>query len=350
MVLPVPTSNCSIVANLDQLDEWRRFLAMSSELDGAARHRLRGQSDPLRQCPDQSASSATTPRSATAPGSIAASSRATTSASMRARSSTRASRSATLWRSGRMSESVRARSSRTGSASGSPACRRHPRPPLRADRSRRAAADERRDPGGTSPQLGRTRSNAGLHRCRGQTMKLAVVRCPCNPPPMTSVPYRSPWGALRRRRSVECPALRAPALCREPSRGCHDEYGATSRVAAEGCSFRSWSRAAATIEVRDAPIVDVLRAIGEQAGLIVTIEGEAGDRISRSLHGGARERGDRVPAARGPVGRDLQNFFRRTSWYPYPSYGLRVVAVPWSSRRADRREYSAEPTSDTSGD
>jgi hypothetical protein len=40
-----------------------------------------------------------------------------------------------------------------------------------------------------------------------------------------------------------------------------------------------------SVDARDAPIADVLRTVGEQAGLTVVIEGEAGDRISRSLHG-----------------------------------------------------------------
>jgi hypothetical protein len=40
----------------------------------------------------------------------------------------------------------------------------------------------------------------------------------------------------------------------------------------------------ATVEAADAPLTDVLRAIGERAGIVVTIEGEAGERISRSLH------------------------------------------------------------------
>jgi hypothetical protein len=38
------------------------------------------------------------------------------------------------------------------------------------------------------------------------------------------------------------------------------------------------------VEARNAPLADVLSAIGEQAGIVVTIEGEAGGRISRSLH------------------------------------------------------------------
>ena len=61
---------------------------------------------------------------------------------------------------------------------------------------------------------------------------------------------------------------------------------ATSRVAAEGVQLSVVVEGgAASIEARDAPIADVLRAIGEQAGLTVIIEGEAGDRVSRSLHG-----------------------------------------------------------------
>jgi HEAT repeats len=40
-----------------------------------------------------------------------------------------------------------------------------------------------------------------------------------------------------------------------------------------------------TVEAREAPLTDVLRAIGEQAGVVVTVEGDAHNRISRSLSG-----------------------------------------------------------------
>jgi hypothetical protein len=63
---------------------------------------------------------------------------------------------------------------------------------------------------------------------------------------------------------------------------------ATSRVAAEGVELSVVVEGGvASIEARDAPIADVLRAIGERGGVVVTVEGEAGDYISRSL--------DRVP-------------------------------------------------------
>jgi HEAT repeats len=38
-----------------------------------------------------------------------------------------------------------------------------------------------------------------------------------------------------------------------------------------------------TIEAREVPLAEVLRAIGEQAGIVVMVEGGDGDRISRSL-------------------------------------------------------------------
>jgi HEAT repeats len=40
-----------------------------------------------------------------------------------------------------------------------------------------------------------------------------------------------------------------------------------------------------TVEAREVPLAHVLRAIGEQAGIVVMVKGDAGDRISRSLSG-----------------------------------------------------------------
>jgi hypothetical protein len=40
-----------------------------------------------------------------------------------------------------------------------------------------------------------------------------------------------------------------------------------------------------SLDAHDAPLADVLRAIGEQAGIVVSVQGGAGPRISRSLSG-----------------------------------------------------------------